>query len=160
MQSPVKPPWTNTVGVASLRVLVAEDNAVNRKLATRLLEKRGHRVWSAGNGIEALASLRRDEFDAVLMAIQMPEMDGVEAVARWRVEEAGRGRGRLPIIALTANAMAGDEERYRAAGMDGVHCQAVRAVQVVCGVGGIGWELQRRLKGGCSRDWLPHNGLY
>jgi CheY-like chemotaxis protein len=119
MQSPVKPPWTNTVGVASLRVLVAEDNAVNRKLATRLLEKRGHRVWSAGNGIEALESLRRDEFDAVLMDIQMPEMDGVEAVAQWRVEEAGRGRGRLPIIALTANAMAGDEERYRAVGMDG-----------------------------------------
>ncbi len=114
-----KPGWTSPSGISPLRILVAEDNAVNRTVATRLLEKRGHQVRGAVNGLEALACLRAGELDAVLMDIQMPEMDGVEAVTLWRAEEAAAGSARLPIIALTANAMAGDEARYREAGMDG-----------------------------------------
>jgi CheY-like chemotaxis protein len=115
----LKPEWTTPSGLQPLRILVVEDNPVNRTLATRLLEKRGHAVTPAVNGLEALERMRRHEFDAVLMDIQMPEMDGVEAVRRWREEEKARGSGRLPILALTANAMTGDEERYREAGMDG-----------------------------------------
>ena len=101
------------------RVLVAEDNPVNRTVATRLLEKRGHLVETATNGREALELLRHDPvgFDVVLMDIQMPEMDGVEAVQLWREEERTRGQ-RVPVIAVTANAMAGEEQRYLAAGMD------------------------------------------
>ncbi len=113
-----KPSWMGSSAAAPLRILVVEDNAVNRTLAMRLLEKRGHRVWPAVNGLEALARLRTEEFDAVLMDVQMPEMDGVEAVQTWRAEEPARGPARLPIVALTANVMAGDQERYRAAGMD------------------------------------------
>ncbi len=113
------PGWTSLAGVAPLRILVAEDNAVNRTVATRLLEKRGHQVRGAVNGLEALACMRAGQLDAVLMDIQMPEMDGMEAVMLWRAEENAAGSPRLPIIALTANAMAGDEARYREAGMDG-----------------------------------------
>ena len=114
-----KPGWTSPAGLSPLRILVAEDNLVNRTVATRLLEKRGHKVRPAINGLEALAAMRAGELDAVLMDIQMPEMDGVEAVMLWRAEEAAAGAPRLPIIALTANTMAGDEYRYREAGMDG-----------------------------------------
>jgi signal transduction histidine kinase/DNA-binding response OmpR family regulator len=102
----------------TLRILVAEDNAVNQRLATRLLEKRGHQVVVAGNGCEALAALGEDTFDLVLMDIQMPEMDGMEATAKIREKEELAG-GHLPIVALTAHAMKGDEDLCLAAGMDG-----------------------------------------
>src|SRR5712692_8152793 len=69
------------------RVLLVEDNAVNQTLAVRLLEKRGHRVWTAGTGREALAALEKESFDVVLMDIQMPEMDGFEATAAIREKE-------------------------------------------------------------------------
>jgi two-component system, sensor histidine kinase and response regulator len=99
------------------RILLAEDNAVNQKLVMRLLEKRGLLVTAAGNGKEVLAALEKQSFDLVLMDVQMPEMDGFEATARIRQEEKATG-AHLPIIALTAYAMKGDEERCRAAGMD------------------------------------------
>jgi CheY-like chemotaxis protein len=102
----------------TLRILVAEDNAVNQRLATRLLEKRGHQVVVAGNGCEALAALGEGTFDLVLMDIQMPEMDGMEATAKIREKEELAG-GHLPIVALTAHAMKGDEDLCLAAGMDG-----------------------------------------
>jgi two-component system, sensor histidine kinase and response regulator len=105
---------------AFLRVLVAEDNRVNQMLATRLLEKRGHRVVMTSNGREALEALERESYDLVLMDVQMPEMDGLEATAALRVKEKARGGGvHQPVIALTAHAMKGDQERCRAAGMDG-----------------------------------------
>jgi two-component system, sensor histidine kinase len=101
-----------------LRILLAEDNRVNRFLAVRLLEKAGYRVDTATNGKAALEALDRDRFDLALMDLQMPEMDGMEATARIRERERATG-GHLPIIALTANAMIGDRERCLQAGMDG-----------------------------------------
>jgi CheY-like chemotaxis protein len=101
-----------------LRVLLAEDNQVNQLLATRLLEKRGHQITVARNGIEALVALDQQSFDIVLMDLQMPEMDGFEATAVIREREKGSG-SHLPVIALTAHAMKGDREKCLAAGMDG-----------------------------------------
>src|SRR5262249_21135596 len=92
-----------------LRVLLVEDNAVNQRLGMRLLEKRGHSVVVASNGQEALDAVAREAFDVVLMDVQMPVMDGLEATAILRQREQGTGR-RLPIIAMTARAMKGDRE--------------------------------------------------
>jgi two-component system sensor histidine kinase/response regulator len=102
----------------SLCFLVAEDNAVNQRLIARLLEKRGHRVVLVQNGREALEALEKQPFDFVLMDVQMPEMDGFEATQRIREKEKASG-AHLAIIALTAHAMKGDEERCLACGMDG-----------------------------------------
>src|SRR6202022_4793373 len=97
-----------------LRVLVAEDNTVNQMLAKSLLEKRGHRAVVVANGLEALEALRKENYDLVLMDMQMPEMDGLEATAAIREKEKG-GAFRPPVIALTANVMKGDRERCLAA---------------------------------------------
>ncbi|HET9261404.1 MAG TPA: response regulator [Vicinamibacterales bacterium] len=105
----------------ALRVLVAEDNPVNRKLVTKLLQKRGHKVKGVDTGraaVEAIESGAEDRFDAVLMDLQMPEMSGLEATHAIRAYEQVRG-GHVPIIALTAHAMQGDRERCLAGGMDG-----------------------------------------
>jgi CheY-like chemotaxis protein len=103
-----------------LRVLLAEDNVVNQRVAVGLLQKRGHQVTVVSNGREALERLERETFDVTLMDVQMPEMDGFEAVAAWRERERQRQDDvRLRIIALTAHAMSGDRERCLAAGMDG-----------------------------------------
>ncbi len=101
-----------------LRVLLAEDNIVNQRLARRLLEKRGHIVTIAGNGIEALRLLQEHRFDVILMDVQMPEMDGFEATAALREKEQRTGE-HMPVIAMTAHAMTGDKERCLRAGMDG-----------------------------------------
>ncbi len=105
-------------GEAPLRILLAEDNPVNQKLAVRLLEKRGHQVQVAGTGREVLERLGVGVFDVILMDVQMPDMDGLEATRHIRASERLHG-GRLPIIALTAHTMKGDRERCLAAGMDG-----------------------------------------
>jgi signal transduction histidine kinase/CheY-like chemotaxis protein len=102
----------------SLRFLLAEDNTVNQVLARRLLEKMGNTVVVVNNGLEALAILETESFDAALMDVQMPEMDGLEATQAIREKERISGK-HLPIIALTAHAMKGDEERCLAAGVDG-----------------------------------------
>jgi CheY-like chemotaxis protein/HPt (histidine-containing phosphotransfer) domain-containing protein len=100
-----------------LHVLLAEDNAVNQRLAASLLERRGHRVTIAANGREAIEALERQAFDVVLMDVQMPEMGGFEATAAIRKKEETTG-GRIPIVAMTAHAMKGDRERCLEAGMD------------------------------------------
>ncbi len=100
-----------------LRVLVAEDNVVNQRLAVRMLEKQGHAAVVAPNGHEALAALAREPFDLVLMDVQMPGMNGLEATAAIRQREQTTG-GHVPIVAMTAHAMKGDREKCLAAGMD------------------------------------------
>ena len=98
-------------------ILLAEDNAVNQRLASSLLLRRGHSVTVAPNGREALAALERASFDVVLMDVQMPEMGGFEATAAIRAKER-TSRTYQRIIAMTAHAMKGDRERCLAAGMD------------------------------------------
>jgi PAS domain S-box-containing protein len=104
-----------------LRILLAEDNPMNQKLAVRLLEKQGHTVVVANNGREALEAMYGERavgpFDAILMDVQMPEMDGLEAAAEIRRRECAAG-GHVPMIAMTAHAMKGDESRCLTAGMD------------------------------------------
>jgi two-component system, sensor histidine kinase and response regulator len=104
--------------VQRLNLLLAEDNKVNQKVVIGLLEKQGHRVTLAHNGREALAALAQATFDAVLMDIQMPEMDGLQATAAIRALEQATGR-HTPVLAMTAHAMEEDRQRCLAAGMDG-----------------------------------------
>jgi protein-histidine pros-kinase len=122
-----------------LRILLAEDNVVNQRLAVRLVERQGHAVVVAGTARAALEALERERFDLVLMDLQMPDMDGLAALTAIRELEArasagdwqpaagssfaagaaGAAGGRIPVIAVTAHAMQGDKERCLAAGMDG-----------------------------------------
>jgi CheY-like chemotaxis protein len=99
-------------------VLLVEDNAVNQQVATRMLGAFGVNAQLAVNGLDALSRIQQESFDLVLMDCQMPVMDGYEATARIRAWELEAGRTRLPIVAMTANAMEGDRERCLAAGMD------------------------------------------
>jgi CheY-like chemotaxis protein/HPt (histidine-containing phosphotransfer) domain-containing protein len=108
-----------------LRILVAEDNAINQKVVVRLLEKQGHQITVVGDGREAVAAVERYEFDLVLMDVQMPHLSGLEAARLLRVHEEGTGR-HLPIIAMTAHALKGDRERFLQAGMD---CYAAKQIQ-------------------------------
>jgi CheY-like chemotaxis protein len=110
----------------SLRILVAEDSPVNLKLVVRMLEKRGHLVVCALNGQEAIEKLEAEPFDVVLMDVQMPETDGLEATRIIRERERAADR-RTPIVAMTAHAMKGDRERCLAAGMDGYISKPLRA---------------------------------
>jgi CheY-like chemotaxis protein len=104
--------------VASKRILVAEDNIVNQRVASALLSKRGHQVTVVDNGLAAVAAAATGDYDLVLMDVQMPGMDGFEATAAIRVAERTIGR-HLPIIAMTAHALRGDAERCLERGMDG-----------------------------------------
>jgi CheY-like chemotaxis protein len=101
-----------------LRVLVADDNPVNCRVAVEMLRRLGCHATVVGNGIEAVAATERDTYDLVLMDVQMPEMDGLAAATRIRAREAQAG-GHVPIVAMTAHALEGDQERCLAAGMDG-----------------------------------------
>jgi len=115
--APVPPPAPLTLATA--RVLLAEDNAMNQEIALEMLEDTGCRVTLAENGRQALSALASGEFDVVLMDCQMPELDGFEATRMLRRQEAEGGRRPTPVIALTANAMSGDSQRCLEAGMDG-----------------------------------------
>ena len=112
-----------------LRILLAEDNVVNQKLALRLLQQMGYRADVARNGIEAIECVERQTYDVILMDVQMPEMDGLEATrritAKWPPDERPR------IVAMTANAMQGDREMCIAAGMDDYLTKPIRVDQLV-----------------------------
>jgi two-component system sensor histidine kinase/response regulator len=112
-----------------LQILLAEDNIVNQKLAVRMLEKMGHTVWVAANGREALDILERQKFDLILMDVQMPIMDGLEATRAVREREMTSGE-HAPIVAMTAYAMKGDKEKCLDAGMDGYVSKPIDAAEL------------------------------
>ena len=113
----------------SLHVLLAEDSLVNQRLAVALLEAQGHTVTMVNNGKEAVAASGEQRFDLLLMDVQMPEMDGLEATRQIRAREQPTGR-RLPIIAMTAHALKGDRERCLEAGMDDYVAKPIRAEEL------------------------------
>jgi CheY-like chemotaxis protein len=112
-----------------LRILVAEDAVVNRKMMEALLRMERHRARFVENGREAVAAWREESFDLILMDIQMPEMDGLQATAEIRQAEVDSGR-HIPIIALTAYAMSGDKDRFLEAGMDGYLAKPITVDQL------------------------------
>jgi signal transduction histidine kinase/HPt (histidine-containing phosphotransfer) domain-containing protein/ActR/RegA family two-component response regulator len=123
-----------------LRILLAEDNPVNQRVAARMLEKRGYQVVVVSTGTEVLAALAHTSFDVVLMDVQMPELDGLETTVAIRAQECLSGL-HLPIIAITAHAMKGDEERCLAAGMDGYVAKPLKAAEFYAAI-------DRALEGG------------
>jgi CheY-like chemotaxis protein len=125
MQKPSLPLFDGKMGERHpLRVLLAEDHIVNQKVALKILKQMGYRADVANNGLEVLEALNRQAYDVVLMDVQMPEMDGLEATRRIR---ADMPRAKQPrIIAMTANAMEGDREKCLAAGMDHYLCKPIR----------------------------------
>jgi len=131
----------------ALQVLVAEDNLVNQMLVVTLLMKAGHEVALVSNGVEAVATWKRQPFDVIMMDMQMPEMDGFEAVAHIRSQEKERG-GHIPIIAMTAHALVGDRERCLASGMDGYVPKPLDSQKLLdsidAAVGRTGGDIQAR----------------
>jgi CheY-like chemotaxis protein len=113
-------------GAGGLRILLAEDNNVNQRLISRMLQKMGHTVVVANDGAAALAVLSQQEFDLVAMDIQMPVMDGLEATQKIRLKELGTAR-HMPIVAITANAFDDDRRKCFEAGMDGYVVKPVSA---------------------------------
>ena len=120
-----------------LRILLAEDNPVNQLLTVRLLEKHDHTVVAVQNGQEAVDAVRHRDFDLALLDVQMPVMDGLEAAGLIRKHEHETGKDHLPLIALTAHAMAGDRERCLAAGMDGYLSKPITAQRLFETVEGL-----------------------
>ncbi|HEY7493651.1 MAG TPA: response regulator, partial [Candidatus Tectomicrobia bacterium] len=112
-----------------LRILLAEDNVVNQMVAVRMLENQGHTVVTVSNGHAVLEALAQPGFDLVLMDVQMPDLDGLEATAIIREQEQHDGT-HIPIIAMTAHAMQGDRERCLAAGMDDYISKPMRATDL------------------------------
>ncbi len=134
-------------GTRSLDLLVVEDNPVNRKLAVRLLEKEGHVVSVARHGLEALEAAERREFDAIVMDVQMPVMDGLTATRRIREMEESLHR-RTPIIGLTAHAMSGDRRKCLDAGMDQYVTKPIRIAELREALDeAVGASLRRRAAG-------------
>jgi signal transduction histidine kinase/CheY-like chemotaxis protein/HPt (histidine-containing phosphotransfer) domain-containing protein len=134
--SPSSPLLSSARCERPLRILLAEDNVINQRVAVGLLQERGHQVTVAHNGREAVTLAESRPFDAVLMDMQMPEMDGIEATNAIRAVERQVG-GHLPIIAMTASAMKGDRERCLAAGMDGYVSKPIDVAQLLRVLEGI-----------------------
>jgi two-component system, sensor histidine kinase and response regulator len=137
VQPPAQSPTPSPEPVRPLKILLAEDSYVNQEVAVGLLEERGHHVTVAGNGREALEAVERDGFDLVLMDVQMPHMDGLEATRQIRRREDNTGR-HIPIIAMTAHAMKGDRERCLDAGMDAYVAKPLRADDLYAAVESVG----------------------
>jgi CheY-like chemotaxis protein len=123
------------------RLLLAEDNAVNRQVVRLFLQPQGAIITEAVNGVEALELLVKQEFDLVLLDVHMPVMDGIEAIARIRASDEAWGR--LPVIALTADAMSGDRERLIAMGMTGYVSKPIDQKELLSEIG--------RVLGGATR---------
>ncbi len=121
---------------APLSILVAEDNLVSQKLVTALLKERGHAVTLAGNGLAVLDLAEGRDFDLILMDIQMPDMDGLQATAEIRQREDHTGK-HIPIVAMTAHAMAGDRERCLDAGMDGYIAKPIHPGELMALITGM-----------------------
>ena len=135
-------PGDEPVAVESRRILLAEDGVINQQVAVRLLEERGHSVVVVNNGRAAVEQVAAQPFDVVLMDVQMPDMDGIEATAAIRQAETPTG-GHIPIVAMTAHAMKGDRDRFLAAGMDGYVAKPVRPHELYAAVEGLHRALRR-----------------
>jgi signal transduction histidine kinase/CheY-like chemotaxis protein len=131
-----------------LRILLAEDNAVNQKLALRLLSQMSYEAEVAGDGQQAIDALERDDFDVVLMDVQMPELDGLEATRRIRAQWPDRP---LQIVAMTANAMAGDREACLAAGMDDYISKPIRPTELAAALERVPASARRKAKPSSAR---------
>jgi two-component system sensor histidine kinase/response regulator len=145
-----------------LRILLAEDNFVNRVVAAAILEKNGHSLAHATNGTEAVEAAEREAFDLIFMDVQMPEIDGFEATRRIRAAEQGTGR-HTPIVALTAHAMAGDRERCLAAGMDDYLSKPLKKDELYLLLGRISNQKQAAAVAvavaGASASWIGNSNV-
>jgi CheY-like chemotaxis protein len=126
-------PQAADTALPPLKILLAEDNLINQKVASALLARHGHQVTVVADGRDALAAVRSESFDAVLMDVQMPEMDGIEATRAIRA--LGGAKGSVPIIAMSAAATEDDAEQCRAAGMDGHMAKPLDTAKVFALIG-------------------------
>ncbi|MBL8218673.1 MAG: response regulator [Bryobacterales bacterium] len=133
-------PLPSSVSVGPMRILLAEDNRVNQMVACRMLERMGHTVIVASNGVQALERFRQEIFNLILMDVQMPEMDGFECTPRIRMLHGGK---EIPIVAMTAHAMAGDRDRCLAAGMDDYLSKPIRQDDLAAVLGRFAPEVRR-----------------
>jgi CheY-like chemotaxis protein/HPt (histidine-containing phosphotransfer) domain-containing protein len=147
-------PTVKESATGSLRILLAEDNPVNQRLAVRILEKAGHSVTVAEDGRKALDALKSAPFDIVLMDVQMPELDGLEATRMIRAEETGSDR-RLPIVAMTAHALKEDRERCLEAGMDDYVSKPIESAKLLAAIQNVLERSSRGTTAGPSNEDPP-----
>jgi len=147
LEAPVRVP--ETVPPKQLSILLAEDDAVNRRLVTKVLESAGHRVWTAANGKDAAHNAQTQGFDLILMDIEMPGMDVLEATRAIRAAEAPSLH--VPVYALTAHAMPDDRDKCFAAGMDGFITKPIAGDEVL--------QLISDISAGRAKVWVADRAL-
>jgi len=136
--------FSAAVHIDPMSVLLVEDERVNRLSVQRHLEKLGHTVTEAEDGLQAIDLLKWNDFDVILMDIQMPNMDGISATRFIREEKEFAWKSGVPIVALTAHAMKGDRERFLAAGMDDYLAKPVEFVDLVSVLSRISSKVRER----------------